>query len=282
MRKVRLDLLLIERGMVDSRSLAQRLVMAGRVRVDGQLVLKPGTRIPANTDLVIEEDQRFVSRGGEKLEAALQAFKLPVEGRICADVGASTGGFTDCLLQHGALQVYAIDVGKGILDWNLRQNNKVVVMEGANARYIESLPKPVSLITIDASFISLKLLLPVVKNWFQFQPRLGDAVTDGNWKYECAGDVIVLIKPQFEAGKEEARRGKGIIRDPLVHARVVTEILSFACDMGYGVRDLIISPLEGPKGNLEFLSWLSWPDESSANIHTLVGNVILREQPDKE
>jgi 23S rRNA (cytidine1920-2'-O)/16S rRNA (cytidine1409-2'-O)-methyltransferase len=178
MRKERLDLLLIERGLVSSRALAQRLVMAGQVRVDGQLVLKPATKVRKEAALVIDEGQRFVSRGGEKLEAALQAFTLPVEGRTCADVGASTGGFTDCLLQHGARRVYAIDVGRGILDWSLRQNPKVIVMEGTNARYIERLPEPVSLVTMDASFISLRILLPVVRDWFLVRVEEEGAVAE--------------------------------------------------------------------------------------------------------
>jgi 23S rRNA (cytidine1920-2'-O)/16S rRNA (cytidine1409-2'-O)-methyltransferase len=280
MRKERLDLLLVERGLVSSRALAQRLVMAGQVRAGGQLVLKSATKVNVDIDLVIDEGRRFVSRGGEKLEAALRGFKLPVEGRICADVGASTGGFTDCLLQHGAARVYAIDVGRGILDWSLRQHARVVVMEGTNARFIQSLPEPVSLVVMDASFISLKILLPVVKDWFLTHRGPHQAVPD----VECqhVGDVIALIKPQFEAGKEEARRGKGVIRDPDVHARVLIEVLSFAHMSGYGVRGLLRSPLEGPKGNQEFLSWLSWPAEASADINSLVTSVIQAEQLDKE
>ena len=140
MKKQRLDLVLVERGLVESRALAQRLVMAGQVRVDGQVALKPSDKVAEQVELTVDQGPRFVSRGGEKLEAALLAFGLPVTGRICADVGASTGGFTDCLLQHGANKVYAIDVGEGILDWKLRQNPQVVVMEGTNARYIYQLP----------------------------------------------------------------------------------------------------------------------------------------------
>jgi 23S rRNA (cytidine1920-2'-O)/16S rRNA (cytidine1409-2'-O)-methyltransferase len=216
----------------------------------------------------------------DKLVAALQSFNLPVEGRICADVGASTGGFTDCLLQHGAGRVYAIDVGRGILDWSLRQHPKVVVMEGTNARYVERLPEPVSLITVDASFISLKILLPVVKNWFQGGTEAADEVPV--YLQEHAGDVIALIKPQFEAGKEEARRGKGVIRNPGVHARVLTEILSFAKSTGYSLRGLLRSPLEGPKGNLEFLSWLSWPAGVSAILIALIAGVNQAEPLHKE
>jgi 23S rRNA (cytidine1920-2'-O)/16S rRNA (cytidine1409-2'-O)-methyltransferase len=280
MRKERLDLLLIERGLVGSRALAQRLVMAGQVRVDGQLVLKPATKVRKEAALVIDEGQRFVSRGGEKLEAALQAFTLPVEGRTCADVGASTGGFTDCLLQHGARRVYAIDVGRGILDWSLRQNPKVIVMEGTNARYIERLPEPVSLVTMDASFISLRILLPVVRDWFLVRVEEEGAVAEN--QSEEVGDVLALIKPQFEAGREEVRRGKGVIRDPEVHVRVLTEILSFAHETGYNVSGLVRSPLEGAKGNQEFVCWLSWPGGAPTDINALVAGVIHVEQSGKE
>ncbi len=165
MEKVRLDLLLVERGLAESRAKAQALVMAGQVRVDGQVELKSSAQITPGASLVLEKGPRFVSRGGDKLEAALQAFRLEAAGRVCVDVGASTGGFTDCLLQHGVAKVYTIDVGKGILHWKLRSDPRVVVMEETNARYVASLPEPVSLVTIDASFISLKILLPVVKGW---------------------------------------------------------------------------------------------------------------------
>jgi 23S rRNA (cytidine1920-2'-O)/16S rRNA (cytidine1409-2'-O)-methyltransferase len=278
--KIRLDLLLVERGLVESRALAQRFVMAGQVRVDDQVVLKPATKVNEDAELVIDRGQRFVSRGGQKLEAALQAFELPVEGRICADVGASTGGFTDCLLQHGARRVYAIDVGRGILEWNLRQNPRVVVMEGTNARYVERLPEPVSLVTMDASFISLKILLPAVKNWFLVGPDAAEEMT--RHQHEDVGDVIALIKPQFEAGKEEARRGKGVIRDPNIHARVLSEILSFAQSAGYSVRGLVRSPLEGAKGNLEFLTWLRLPVGASADIDALIAGMTQAERQQKE
>lgn len=269
MGKERLDLLLVERGLVESRTQAQRFVMAGQVRVDGQVVIKPGMKIGRRAELVIDEGQRFVSRGGYKLEAALQAFEFSVEGYICADVGSSTGGFTDCLLQQGAERVYAIDVGKGILDWSLRQHPRVVVMEGTNARYVEHLPEPVSLVTIDASFISLRILLPVVKNWFHIDSESRHGPADEN-----VGAVIALVKPQFEAGKAEAQRGKGVIRDPQIHERVLREILEFAQEIGYSVRGLLRSPLEGPKGNVEFLSWLNWPADGLDDIQTLIAEVV--------
>ena len=165
MAKVRLDVLLVERRLAETRAKAQALIMAGQVRVDGEVETKPSAQILPDARLDLDTGPRFVSRGGDKLDAALTAFGVDVRGRVCADVGASTGGFTDCLLQHGAAKVYAIDVGKGLLHWKLRTDPRVVVMEETNARFVESLPEPVSLVTIDASFISLKILLPVVKRW---------------------------------------------------------------------------------------------------------------------
>src|SRR5512134_1933622 len=168
MPKVRLDVLLVERGLAESRAKAQAMIMAGQVRVADQVTLKPATAVPPDSVLTVDSGPRFVSRGGEKLDAALHAFDIDVTGFVCADVGASTGGFTDCLLQRGAAKVYAIDVGKGILHWKLRNDPRVVVMEATNARYVASLPEPMSLVTIDASFISLKILLPVIRKWFAF------------------------------------------------------------------------------------------------------------------
>lgn len=243
MNKERLDVLVVERGLAESRSQAQRLVMAGQVKVDGQVEYKPAAKVLLTAGIELEAPPRFVSRGGEKLDAALQAFTVDAHGLICADVGASTGGFTDCLLQYGAEKVYAIDVGYGILHWKLRSHPQVVSMERTNARYVQTLPEPVALITIDASFISLKIILPVVHQWFVPQ----------------GGRVIALIKPQFEAGKEEVDRGGGVIQDPQIHRRVLTEVLSFAQQTGYSLAGLIRSPLKGPKGNVEFLVDLRFP-----------------------
>jgi 23S rRNA (cytidine1920-2'-O)/16S rRNA (cytidine1409-2'-O)-methyltransferase len=215
--------------------------------------------------LEVEQGPRFVSRGGEKLEAALQAFDVDIRGHICADVGASTGGFTDCLLQHGAVKIYAIDVGQGILDWKMRQDKRVVVMEKTNARYLKCLPEAVEIITIDVSFISLKVLLPVVKNWF---------FTDLNTGQSSKGSTIALIKPQFEAGRKQVGRSKGVIRDPVVHRQVLMEILGFARQQGYIVCGLIRSPLTGPKGNVEFLTWLECSGEQIASIEELVDSVL--------
>ncbi len=264
MKKIRLDLLLVQRGLAESRSLAQRLVMEGLVRVNGERVLRSAASVLADVELVVEQGPRFVSRGGDKLEAALQAFELQVEGCTCADVGASTGGFTDCLLQHGARRVYAIDVGRGILDWKLRNNPGVVVMEGTNARFVESLPEPVQLVTIDVAFISLKAVLPVIKGWFGSEPAQ-------------VGDVIALVKPQFEAGRKEVSRGKGVIRDPAIHRAVLLEVLTNAQQLGFALRGLIRSPLTGPKGNTEFLAWLEVNGGEAALVDALVDAALDNE-----
>jgi len=268
---------MVERNLADSRSLAQRLVMAGQVRVDGELALKPSMSAPEDALITIDQGPPFVSRGGEKLQAALQSFPITISGRICADVGASTGGFTDCLLQNGAVRVYAIDVGKGILHWKLRQDGRVIVMEGINARHIERLPEPVSLVTIDASFISLKILLPVVRGWLLQPP---DPASRTDLKSEThqdndPGDVIALIKPQFEAGRSLAARGDGVIRDPQIHHNVLTDILHFALNAGFQVNGLLRSPLLGPKGNTEFLAWLKpHPIEEGKNHPDQISELI--------
>jgi 23S rRNA (cytidine1920-2'-O)/16S rRNA (cytidine1409-2'-O)-methyltransferase len=236
-KKQRIDVLLAERGLAESRSAAQRLVMAGQVRIAGQVVHKPSQRVERGVSIEIESPPRYVSRGGEKLAAALEAFGVAVQGRTCADVGASTGGFTDCLLQYGATRVYSIDVGKGLLHWRLRNHPRVVVMERTNARTLKSLPEPIGLTTIDASFISLRLLLPSVVGWLA-----------------KSGQVIALVKPQFEAGRKSVGRG-GVVRDPEVRREVLNRVMDFASQTSLGPQGLMRSPLLGPKGNLEFLLW---------------------------
>ncbi len=266
-KKQRLDLVLVARGLAESRSQAQRLIMAGQVRVNGQVAHKPGQPVPADADVTVARPPRFVSRGGEKLAAALDAFPIAVAGRVCADVGASTGGFTDCLLQRGAARVYALDVGKGQLHWKLRNDPRVVVMEETNARHVERLPEAVTLVTIDASFISLRVLLPVVRGWFPKTP--------------ATGEVVALIKPQFEAGRREAARGRGVIRDPAVHRRVLHEVLGFAQAQGYAARGLIPSPVRGPKGNVEFLAWLAVdaPPASAETLAAWIEAAVAGESP---
>ena len=269
MAKVRIDVLLVERGLAESRTLAQRLVMAGEVRADGELVPKPSSLVPPQAVLDVDRKPRFVSRGGEKLLAALQAFSIEVIGKTCADAGASTGGFTDCLLQQGAARVFTIDVGRGILHWKLRNDPRVVVMEECNARYLNSLPEPVDLITIDVSFISLKVLLPVVKGWFD-PPHLPDKVEETR----SEKPVIALIKPQFEAGRSQVARGSGVIHDSVVHRQVLENTLAFAIGMGYEVRGLVRSPLLGPKGNTEFLAWLDLTGKPSNEVKEFIDNVF--------
>jgi 23S rRNA (cytidine1920-2'-O)/16S rRNA (cytidine1409-2'-O)-methyltransferase len=258
MPKVRLDVLLTERGLVESRAKAQAMIMAGQVRVNDQVTLKPATGVQPDSVLTVDSGPRFVSRGGEKLDAALETFGIYLTGLTCADVGASTGGFTDCMLQCGAERVYAIDVGKGILHWKMRNHPRVVVMEGTNARYVESLPEPADFVTIDASFISLKILLPVVKGWFAplWLPPYSENMGGVPRRGEGGGRLVTLIKPQFEAGRKDVSRGDGVIRNSKIHRQVLLDVLSFAQDEGFGLKGLIRSPITGPKGNVEFLAWL--------------------------
>lgn len=231
---------LIEHGLVESRSRAQALVIAGRVRVDNQVATKPGLQVSPKSVVTIEQDLPYVSRGGQKLVAILDEFSINPQGLVCADVGASTGGFTDVLLQRGAAKVYAIDVGYGQLAWKLRQDERVVVLERTNVRYLDALPELVNLITIDVSFISLKLILPVVQTWLH-----------------PPGLMIALIKPQFEAGRTQVGKG-GVVRELAVHRQVLENILLFAQQRELVLIGLIPSPLLGPAGNHEFLALWGW------------------------
>jgi 23S rRNA (cytidine1920-2'-O)/16S rRNA (cytidine1409-2'-O)-methyltransferase len=233
----RLDVALVERGLADSRAVAQRLILAGDVRVDGEVADKASRIVDKGALVEVARPPDFVSRGGVKLEAALTSFGLDVSGRVCADVGASTGGFTDCLLQHGAARVFAVEVGHGILHWKLRQDPRVVVMERTNVRYLSDLEGPVDLVTIDVAFISLRLVLPVAANW----------LSEG-------GEVVALVKPQFEAGRKAVGKG-GVVRDPAIHRQVLVTIAATMETAGLGVQGVICSPLRGPKGNVEFLLW---------------------------
>ena len=255
--KVRLDVLVAERGLAPSREAARRMIMAGEVRVEGEIHDKPGARVARQAAIEVRQTPRFVSRGGDKLAAALAAFPVDVRDRVCADIGASTGGFTDCLLQHGAQRVYAIDVGYGQLDYRLRSDPRVVVMERTNARHVAALDEPVSLVVADVSFISLRYLLPVVRRWLA-----GPA------------DLILLIKPQFEAGKGQVGKG-GVVRDAGTHRRVLTDVLGAAQADGFAVGGLIRSPLKGPAGNTEFLVWLSVGRASqAAAVDDLIAGVL--------
>jgi 23S rRNA (cytidine1920-2'-O)/16S rRNA (cytidine1409-2'-O)-methyltransferase len=243
-KKVRLDAMLVARGLAESRDWAQRLIRAGEVRVNDQVIDQPSKLFAESPELRISVDQppRFVSRGGFKIEAALDAFGVLPDGRVCADVGSSTGGFTDCLLQRGAARVYALDVGANQLHWKLRNDARVVVREKVNVRYVDALDEHISLAVIDVSFISLELILPAVIKWFApGQPNAG---------------IVALIKPQFEAGREQVGKG-GIVRDPAVHDAVVARIRAIATRLGWPVRTVIDSPILGTDGNREFLAHLT-------------------------
>jgi len=245
--KIRLDRLLIERGLVDSRERGQRLILAGEVMIGEQVADRPGLLVAADADVRVKQPLPYVSRGGFKLAAALDAFDAPVAGALCVDVGASTGGFTDVLLQRGAARVIAIDVGYGQIDWKLRSDPRVTVLDRTNARTLAALPAdPITglpalahLVTIDVSFISLTLILPAVARW----------LAEG-------GQVVALIKPQFEAGRARVGKG-GVVHDPATHRDVLRSVLGWATEHGWIVRGLIRSPLEGPAGNVEFLAWLA-------------------------
>lgn len=234
MPKTRLDQRLFALGLTASREQARRLIMAGEVTVNGQMVDRPSATVDDEARVEIKARPRFVSRGGEKLEAAITQFNIDVRGRVCADVGASTGGFTDCLLKRGASRVYAIDVGYGQLDYGLRQDPRVVVMERVNARYPIPLPEKVDLATVDVSFISAEMVLP----------QVAGVVKEG-------GHIIVLVKPQFEARREEVGKG-GVIRRPDVHARVLGRFIAWAAECGFRLRGLVASPIAGASGNQEF------------------------------
>jgi 23S rRNA (cytidine1920-2'-O)/16S rRNA (cytidine1409-2'-O)-methyltransferase len=246
--KQRLDVLLAERNLAESRERARALVMAGAVKVNGRVETRPGALVPPEAALAVEQALPYVSRGGLKLAHALDRFDIVVAGRIAADVGASTGGFTDVLLQRGAVRVYAIDVGYGQLHWKLRQDPRVVVMERTNVRYLASLPEAIDICTIDVSFISLKLVLPVVRRWLG--PR---------------GEVVALVKPQFEAGREQVGRG-GVVRDRQVHREVLLGVSGFAHEVGFTVAGMTASPVLGPAGNREFLLHLRTEGQASQAI----------------
>jgi 23S rRNA (cytidine1920-2'-O)/16S rRNA (cytidine1409-2'-O)-methyltransferase len=235
MERERLDILLHRMGLAESRERARRLIMAGQVSVNGEVADKPGTRVPLTAEIRVGAEPPYVSRGGLKLEAALTTFSIDVGGLVAADIGASTGGFTDCLLQHGAARVYSIDVGYGQLAWKLRQDPRVVVMERINARYLQELPEAIDVATIDVSFISLKLVAPAAMRLLK-----------------PSGHILALVKPQFEAGREQVGKG-GVVRDPAVHEAVLHDLLAWAPVNGLQTGGLIPSPLRGPAGNIEFL-----------------------------
>ena len=251
MKKVRLDQLLVDLGLAQSRERAKTTIMAGNVFVDNQRVDKPGTAVdPAKKIEVRGETLRYVSRGGLKLEKALQVFPVDPAGKTCIDCGASTGGFTDVLLQNGAARVYAVDVGYGQLAWKLRTDERVVNMERTNLRYItaEQIAEPLDLGVCDVAFISICLILPAVRELLR-----DDA------------DMICLIKPQFEAGREKVGKN-GVVRDPKVHLEVLQSFIEYFPTSGYTLMGLDYSPIRGPEGNIEYLAWLKKGEHTAAEV----------------
>ena len=249
--KKRIDVLLYEKGLAPSREKARTLIMAGCVYADNQKFDKPGDTVREDAVLEVRGNTlRYVSRGGLKLEKAMQLFPIKLESTVCMDIGASTGGFTDCMLQNGASKVYSVDVGYGQLAWKLREDPRVVCMERTNARYLthEQIPDELDFASIDVSFISLKLILPAVHN----------VLKDG-------GHVACLVKPQFEAGKEKVGK-KGVVRDPAVHLEVLEHFLEHAKDSGFTVLGLTYSPIRGPEGNIEYLGYLEKGEGAPAEV----------------
>ena len=241
-KKERLDVLMVQRGLAETRSKAQAIIMSGDVYVANQKIDKSGTMLDPETEIEVRADVcPYVSRGGWKLEKALQDFGVDPAGCVCSDSGASTGGFTDCLLQKGAKKVYAIDVGYGQLAWKLREDPRVVCMERTNIRYVtpEQIGEPLDLSVVDVSFISLRLVLPAIRALLS-----------------PTGQVICLIKPQFEAGREKVGK-KGVVRDPAVHQEVLEQFAAIAGELGFTIRAMTFSPVKGPEGNIEFLAHLS-------------------------
>lgn len=236
--KERLDVLLVRNGLAASREKAKAVIMAGSVFVNGQREDKAGTMVDEKAELTVKGNQlKYVSRGGLKLEKAMSHFDITPEGKVCMDVGASTGGFTDCMLQNGAVKIYSVDVGHGQLDWKLRNDARVVCMEKTNIRYVvpEDIGEPPSFVSIDVSFISLTKVLGPVRDLMAPE-----------------GNVVCLIKPQFEAGREKVGK-KGVVRDPKVHEEVIRKVMSYAQSIGFLCRELEFSPIKGPEGNIEYL-----------------------------
>jgi hemolysin TlyA family protein len=262
--KERLDLLMVKQGLAASREKAKSLIMSGVVFAKGLRLEKPGIELDENTILELKgAKQIYVSRGGLKLAKAIEVFQLNFHGRVVADIGASTGGFTDCVLQNGAARVYAIDVGYGQLDWKLRTDQRVISMERTNARYLNesSLPEKVDWIVSDVSFISISKIFPAMC-----------AILKEN------GQILILIKPQFEAGREKVGK-KGVVKDPAVHCQVLQYVLEEAQQIGFEVEGLDFSPIRGPEGNIEYLAWLSRPGLKDKSINNnMIENIVAKAQ----
>ena len=249
--KERLDLLMVDKGLAETRTKAQATIMSGLVFINGQRVDKPGTPVLCSSEIEVRGNSlRYVSRGGLKLEKAMKSFPITLAGKICGDIGASTGGFTDCMLQNGAEKVYAVDVGYGQLDWKLRQDERVCCLERTNARYLshEEIPEELDFASIDVSFISLKLILPALARVLK-----------------SGGEAVALIKPQFEAGREKVGK-KGVVRDAAVHVEVVESFAGYAKENGFTVLGLDYSPIRGPEGNIEYLGYLYFGEAPSRSF----------------
>jgi len=262
MAKERLDVLLVEKGLVSSRERAKTTIMSGLVVVDGQKIDKPGTQVKVEAELrVLGNTVPYVSRGGLKLEKAIKTFNVSLQGKIMADIGASTGGFTDCSLQNGAIKVYAIDVGYGQLAWKLRNDDRVINMERTNIRFVtpDMLQEQIDFASIDVAFISLTKVLSVAKSLLQPQ-----------------GEIVALIKPQFEAGKERVGK-KGVVKDPAVHLDVVKQILKYCQEINLYPLGLTFSPVKGPEGNIEYLLWLANDKRETEPVTEILAELVVRQ-----
>lgn len=257
--KERLDVLLVSRGLAASREKAKAVIMAGQVYVKGQKEDKAGSMFDAEAEIEVRGNTlKYVSRGGLKLEKAMECFGVEIEGKVCMDVGSSTGGFTDCMLQNGAVKVYSVDVGHGQLDWKLRNDSRVVCMEKTNIRYVtpEDIQEAPEFASIDVSFISLTKVLGPVRELLTPE-----------------GEIVSLIKPQFEAGREKVGK-KGVVRDPAVHEEVINKVVAFAHSLGFETKALEYSPIKGPEGNIEYLLWMKKQEESSCQVPFSVEEVV--------
>jgi len=257
--KERLDVLLVSRGLAASREKAKAVIMAGQVYVKGQKEDKAGSMFDAEAEIEVRGNTlKYVSRGGLKLEKAMECFGVEIEGKVCMDVGSSTGGFTDCMLQNGAVKVYSVDVGHGQLDWKLRNDSRVVCMEKTNIRYVtpEDIQEAPEFASIDVSFISLTKVLGPVRELLTPE-----------------GEIVSLIKPQFEAGREKVGK-KGVVRDPAVHEEVINKVVAFAHSLVFETKALEYSPIKGPEGNIEYLLWMKKQEESSCQVPFSVEEVV--------
>lgn len=258
-QKERLDVLITNRVLAESRERAKAYIMAGVVYVDGQKEDKPGLKVPVTAQIEVRQKMKYVSRGGYKLEKAMEVFPLTLTDKVCMDVGASTGGFTDCMLQNGASKVYAIDVGYGQLAWSLRQDERVICMEKTNMRYVthEEIPEVIAFSSIDVAFISLTKILQSVYDLTQEE-----------------GEVVALIKPQFEAGRDQVEK-HGVVKNPKIHEQVIHQVWDYATSIGFGVQGLDFSPIKGPEGNIEYLIYLKkWDEPTQLEKDKLIQKVV--------